>query len=230
MNQEIDNIESNGKVDLFSNGFRKRPERILVDYSSGRTKSGKPLGVRIWRPWELTKLISAIPKTQHQIMFNALLYTGGRYVEVDSIKDAEEIVYDGNSISLTPDFISKKPKCKVSYRTIRLNQFGRRAVEQYFKLKLKSKDKTFKYLPDHNTWRENLTRWSIKAKIDPSFVSVKSTRKTWECYLLYTYPQLRDRIFVSQGHTELTAMKSYANFDFSNKDTGDMFGYVAGWC
>jgi len=221
MNEAEENNKSNGYEYELSNGFKHLPDQIIVAYSQGRAyKTGRPLGVRIWRPSELGKLINAIPKKYSRTQFEFLLYTGMRYVEAQALKDRPDL-FDGRTIHLTPDVIAQKKKCKFASRYVILSPIGRRVVSDYLDLK--------KALPNHTTWQENLGRWSVKAKIDPSYVSCKSTRKTWESFLIFTYPMWRDKIFTSQGHTELTALRNYVNLPFTQKDKDDMIAYVAGW-
>jgi len=183
------------------------------------TNSGK-FAVRILRPCELTSLINAIPKDSLRTQFEFLLYTGMRYVEAKNVFGREDI-FDGTQLHLIPGIITEKPKCKMSHRYVKLTPVGRKVTRDFFKLK--------KNYPHMNTWRENLERWAGFAKLDPSYLSVKTTRKTYESYLISIYPQRRDEIFISQGHTELTALKNYINLPFTQKDKEEMIKYVAGW-
>lgn len=189
-------------------------EKIIAPF----TNTGK-FQIRILRPWELKALVQAIPKKESKNQFEFLFYSGMRYVEAQAILDRPDL-FDGEHIHLTPNII-KKPKCTIKDRYVKLNPVGRRVAEDYFKQK--------KPLPHWNTWRENLERWALKGKIDPSFMSVKTTRKTWESYLILTYPQWRDAVFISQGHTELVALRNYVNLPFSQVNKDNMRRYVAGW-
>jgi len=207
------NNERQGFLGKETQGFFQ-PQKIIAPY----TNSGK-FRVRILRPKELEALIKAIPKKYSKTQFEFLFYTGMRYVEAMAVKERSDL-FDGENIHLTPNII-KKPKCKIKDRYVKLNPVGRRVAEDYFNQQ--------KHLPNNNTWRENLERWAINAKIDPSYFSVKSSRKTWESYLIFTYPHLRDAIFVSQGHTELVALRNYVNLPFTQQDKEGMIKYVAGW-
>jgi len=40
-------------------------------------------------------------------------------------------------------------------------------------------------------------------------MSTKTTRKTWESWLVWYYPEKIASIFGSQGHNELTALRHY---------------------
>jgi len=195
-------------------------EKAIVTYSQNRDRHGNLIGVRILRPWEVKKLLDAIPKKYHKIQFEFLLYTGMRYVEAMEIKHRPDL-FEGDNIHLTPELI-RKPKCKIKDRYVKLNPVGRKVAEEYFDLK--------QDLPGHwNAWRDNLKRWAKHAKLDPQHLSVKTTRKTWESYLVFTYPEKRDAIFISQGHTALVALKNYINLPFSEHNKQNMIRYVAGW-
>lgn len=194
-------------------GFFKN-ELIIAPY----THSGK-FRVRILRPWELSQILKAIPKKEYQTMFEFLFYTGMRYIEAQLVKDRYDL-FDGENIHLIPTII-RKPKCTIKDRYINLNPVAQRVAEDYFKLNVS--------LPHNNTWVQNLKRWALNGNIDPSFLSVKTTRKTWESYLMTVYPHLRDKIFINMGHTDLVALKDYVNLPFSQKNKENMMKYVAGW-
>jgi len=206
------NMDSKGFSPDKSKGF-EHIEQIIAPFTSSTR------AVRILRPWELKKLLKAIPRKTSKTQFEFLLYTGMRYVEAKEIIKRRDL-FDGNNIHLTPAFI-RKPKCKIKDRYVKLSPVGVKVAENYFD--------NNKLLPHHNTWRENLERWALLAKIDPSYMSTKTTRKTWESYLIFTYPHLRDAIFVSQGHTELVALRNYVNLPFTQQDKDDMRKFVAGW-
>jgi len=222
--------ETQGFNDNETQGFFGQ-EKLIAPF----TDSGK-YRVRILRPWELEKLVRAIPKKYCKTQFEFLFYTGMRYVEAQAVKYRTDL-FEGDNIHLVPSLI-RKPKCKIKDRYVKLNPVGRRVAEDYFNLK--------KSLPSTITWVENLERWAKKADIpfeyrvvthkDGSrdtvkshFLSAKTLRKTWESYLVFTYPNIKERIFISQGHTELTALKSYINLPFSLKDKEEMLRYVSGW-
>jgi len=195
-----------------SKGFS---ENIIAPFTgSGRER------VRLLRPWELKKLLQAIPKRHHKVMFEFLFYTGMRYIEAREIQSRPDLFSD-SSIHLTPNFI-RKPKCKVKDRYVILNPIGKRVAEDYFRL-----DKS---LPKHwGSWVENLERWCVKAGIDPSYMSTKTTRKTWESYLFTTFPNHREEIYKSIGHTAMTALDFYVGLPYSVENKRNMMKYTAGW-
>lgn len=195
-----------------SKGFS---ENIIAPFTgSGRQR------VRLLRPWEVSKLLKAIPKKYSKVQFEFLFYTGMRYIEAQEIYHRPDLFSDSN-IHLTPELI-RKPKCKIKDRYVILNPVGKKVAEEYFALK--------KQLPRHwGSWVENLQRWCVKAGIDPSYMSTKTTRKTWESYLFTCFPEHRGEIYKSIGHTKETALDFYIGLPFSSENKKNMWRYTAGW-
>jgi len=174
---------------------------------------------RIFRPHEVTKLVRAIPKVVYVDMFEALLYSGCRYIEMKRLYKHPEWFRD-KFIHLTKEG-SRKKKATMSERYVHLNQAGISAIRHFL-----DGDKN---LPTYKAWRENLVRWSENAGISIKLLSPKTTRKTWESWLVWYYPEKIATIFGSQGHTELTALRHYVNLPFTEQDKIDMKRYVEGW-
>lgn len=173
-------------------------------------------GVRIFRPHELTALVNAIPKMDHRIRFETLLYTGSRYIEINWLHKHPD-AFDGNAIKMP----STKTMAREKERYIRLNLNGKRTVTLFLRDK--------QGLPAQSVWDRNLIRWAKKAGIDTSHVSSKSTRKTWESWLVTMYPQNFPQIVLSQGHTRETSMEFYLGLPFNDRDKEDMPFYTQGW-
>jgi len=172
--------------------------------------------VRILRPSEVRKLIDAIPKNINRERFEVLLFTGCRYTElVDAFGKKERI--DGKFLKIK----NTKAKVKEKFRYVRLNNQGLRAVDYFMRHE--------KPLPSYVTWNENLNRWSKKAHLDPKGISVKTTRKTWESWLVTMYPMQITQIFLSMGHESTTALKHYLQLPFTEQDKEDMKYYTDGW-
>ena len=173
-------------------------------------------GVRIFRPHEVRMLLGAIPKVEYKNKFEALLFTGMRYNEMKWLYRNPNH-FNGNTILLP----SLKTRARHKERYVRLNEHGKRAV-QYF---LASK----KNLPSRSGWDNNLKRWCKLAGIDPAGVCAKTTRKTWESWLVTMYPTSTTLIFLSQGHTDLVSMEYYLMLPFSEEDKQEMRFYTDGW-
>jgi len=172
--------------------------------------------VRILRPHEFTALVNAIPKMDHRIRLEALLYTGCRYIELNWLHKHPE-AFDGNSIRMP----STKTQAREKERYIRLNTQGKRTVTFFLR------DKSG--LPAQSVWDRNLIRWAKAGKLDTSHISSKSTRKTWESWLVTMFPTYFTQIVLSQGHTKETSMEFYLGLPFSDKDKEEMKFYTDGW-
>lgn len=179
-------------------------------------ESKKGLPVRVFRPCEVRALVRAIPKNEYKDKFEALLYSGGRYAELKWLFENPKRFQD-ERIHIK----NMKAKVKEAYRWVRLNPQGQRAVENFLRCKTN--------LPSYQIWGDDLKRWCIKAGIQPDSACAKSTRKTIESWLVLCYPHRLSEIFISQGHEEMTALRHYLTFPFSEQDKKDMLYYVEGW-
>ena len=172
--------------------------------------------VAIFRPNEVRKLIYAIPKNVNRERFEVCLFTGCRY---------EELIELHKKVSIINDCAIKvrntKAKAKTKYRYVQLNNQGLRSVDYY----QRHKDS----LPSRQSWNRDLKRWCELAGIDSAGVCAKSTRKTWESWLVTCYSTEIERIFLSQGHSQFVALKHYLMLPFTDQDKGDMLFYVDGW-
>jgi len=174
-------------------------------------------GVRIFRPKEFQALFNAIRKNEHKQMMEALLYTGMRFTEARWLQKNPK-AFDGNSILIS----STKKKARHKERFIRLNDNGKRAVRYFIDMK--------KRLPTNQTWDENLLRWAKYAKLDSEGICAKSTRKTWEAWLMCQYGKEHQiEVFLSIGHTKETALEYYLMLPFDDQEKIQMKYYTDGW-
>lgn len=174
-------------------------------------------GTAIFEPHELRKFIRAIPRTEDKDKFEALLYTGCRYTELQEVHGKYHRIKNGH---LKVKNTKSIPRKKSKFRYVRLNRQGERAVENFFKTD---------GLPNYVSWWQNLKRWCRFAHIDPQGVGIKSTRKTWESYLATIYPEQSNKIFLSQGHSDGVALFHYLTIPFSETDKKEMLYFVEGW-
>jgi len=184
-------------------------DSILHEY-----KKGYP--VRVFRPWEVRALVRSIPKNEYKDKFEALLFSGCRYSEMKWLFD-HPARFKGEHIHMR----NTKALAKEAYRWVRLNMQGQRAVENFLRCKHN--------LPSYPTWNENLKRWCKQGGVDPMSACAKSTRKTLESWLVISFPNRVNEIFISQGHEETTALRHYLTFPFTSNDKQDMMYYVEGW-
>ena len=62
-----------------------------------------------------------------------------------------------------------------------------------------------------------------------AIVSVKTFRKTYESWLVVTYPESIPLIAMCQGHSEPTAMKYYLNIPFDKDEKKEIREHLVGW-
>jgi len=176
---------------------------------------------RVFRPYEVERLLKyGIIKPRHKTMFRALLYTGMRYVEMQRFQKYPEW-FDGDFIHLPNHKASRKHKRKQPDRWVRLNNQGKMVIELFCNL---TED-----LPTYKGWNKNLKTWCKRAEIEDRGVSAKSTRKTWESWLMFTYPTRILDIVGSQGHTTTISIQHYCNMPFTERDKVEIVKYVEGW-
>ena len=171
-------------------------------------------GVRILRPAEANQMISDIPHYSNQVKFKALLYSGMRYAELKRLYDRPEW-FDGQFIHIP----SLKKKARQKERWIRLNGTGKEVINSYLNQE--------SGLPHRVTWFDNLKRWA--ETVGDGGMSLKTTRKTWESWLMFTYPQHKLDIILSQGHTLRISFDHYMNLPFTDEDKVLMDSFVGGW-
>jgi integrase len=177
------------------------------------------VGVRILRPNEWEALLQAVTKKHHRTMLQTLLYTGMRYIELQRFQEYPGW-FTGDFIHL-PKIADRKVHRTQPERWVRLNQQGRIVVEYFLQLKDK--------LPAYQNWRDNMRRWALAAKLSPNGLGVKTTRKTWESWLMFYYPGFMADITLSQGHDTVTSIQHYLNMPFTEVDQLMMKNYVEGW-
>ena len=176
-------------------------------------------GVRILRPAEYQMLRDCVRDLHNQVFLDLLLHTGMRYEEFRRFAAHPEW-YDRETATINLN--SGKPEARQRERWIYLSAPGRNAIEYFQKLKREPSDRT--------VWDINLGRWAKKAGLpEGGCVSAKTTRKTWESWLVTAYPHVIPLIVMSLGHSEITAMGHYLNLPFTAEDKRQMMHYVAGW-
>lgn len=176
-------------------------------------------GVRILRPQEFRLIVEPL-KSDYQIMLKTLLLTGMRYVEARRFQNHPEW-YDGDFVNLPHGSMLKK-KAKMSERSIRLNSLGKTLVPLFLNLDRK--------LPSRSAWRGDLRRWASNVGLKPDGLCAKTTRKTWESWLIFYFGENRIMLIMnSQGHDRTTSISHYQGMPFTEKDKIDMKEYVEGW-
>lgn len=170
-------------------------------------------GVRILRPSEYKELKASVQKRGKQVLMDCLLLTGMRYEEVLRLRHNPDW-FDGDFIHL-PEWAQKKAKRKQLERWIKLSIMGKATLPQLFDI----------VVPPRSTF----DKWLEYNYPLVYGLSAKTFRKTWESWLLFSNPERTMKIALSQGHTELTQLRHYANLPFLDKDKEDMKEWVEEW-
>ena len=175
---------------------------------------------RIFSPNEIDMLLEAIPKEHSRTIFNVMLWTGMRYVEIQRLHGHPEwFIKDRNYIRLDK-IASKKVKRKAEARNIPVAPQLQGELPYFFKNKQP---------PTLQTWDENLKRWALKAGIGPEKISAKSTRKTIEAWM-HTIGMDSIEICTRQGHDSLTALRHYReSISFSPDEISEIERRLSGW-
>lgn len=171
---------------------------------------------RILRPIEY-ELIRAQAPNEHKINLDVLLLTGLRYQEARELQKHPEW-FDGNFVRI-PERKRKRKEVAME-RWVRLSELGKHTLPLFF---------NNKPLPAKQNWGENLKRWALKAGISPEGLGAKTTRKTWESWLVFCFTDKLPLIMQSQGHTVMTSIKHYIGLPFTEEDRKAMEKYVRGW-
>ena len=175
-------------------------------------------GVRILRPSEYDKLREGTRTLENRTRSDALLLTGLRYVEAQRLQGNPDWV-DGRFIHL-PTFAQRKAKRKQKERWVRLSSKGTSLLPYFFKSKP---------LPTWKGWTQNLARWAENSGLDSIGLGPKTLRKSWESWLVASYPERVLEVFLSQGHTQMTALNHYLGLPFTSADKEAMKEWVSGW-
>ncbi len=182
-------------------------------------------GIRILRPCEYDSLLDSIyrknSKYRYREILNALLFTGMRYVELQRfMMNKGWFDKKTRSIYLPPE-ASRKKKRTMKERYVYLSTQGIIHVENFVLY--------VEQMPDRVSLNNVIRYWGKKAGLGDKGLSVKTFRKTWESWLVVSYPTALPLIAMSQGHTLFTAMEHYLNIPFSREDIEEIRIRTAGW-
>jgi len=176
--------------------------------------------IRILTPNEYQLLLDNIPKRSHKALFELLMMTGMRYIEVQRLYDHPEWYNEKKNIVHLPQEAQLKVKRKQLERTIYPlpNEF--KYIWQNFIEGSKP--------PEKCTWNQNLQRWAKNAGIEPYGISAKTTRKTIESWCI-AGGVLESAVCLRQGHDNLTSMRHYQGLAFDDHELQDIRSKLKDW-
>jgi integrase len=167
----------------------------------------------------------------HRLLFKVLLLTGMRHVEMERFVDLGLIWYEQRRSSIViPEEEVLKVRVKVRRRNIPLSDAGIVAVEELAALWDSQHEKHKIQLAHRASWGGSIHLAAAKAGLPrPETITPKCTRKTWESWLLATYPQSEAMIALAMGHTANTAIKHYVGLGFSGWEIGEIKDFTKGF-
>ena len=185
-------------------------------------------GSRILTPNEADRIRNVIRKPSSRALFDLLLYTGLRLSEVKQLNDNPQL-FDQERRTIT--IRSGKAKATQRSRNVTLSDKGLEALTAYL---------LNPAVPNSpSAWQMNLLRWSRQAHLqeipgespgsNPYGITVRTSRKSWESWLLTAFPDKAAYIALSQGHTESTALRHYLNLSFTMAEKDTIMKEVRGW-
>lgn len=175
---------------------------------------------RILRPSEF-EAIRSVASPSYRALFDVALLTGMRVVELRLFLQ-NPTWYDGKFIHLPRVAISKK-RTTIKQRWVHLSTRGRALVDNINQLVRGDQ------IPTETALIGYLKRCAARAGINTTGLNMKMFRKTWESWLISYYPDRKEEIFLSQGHTDLTALRHYVNLPFTDVDRAGMKEWTEGW-
>lgn len=181
-------------------------------------------GIAILTSAEYDQLRSVV-KPEFKILLDVLLVTGMRYEEARKFQKHRDWYEANKKVIHLPREADQKRKRTSPGRYIYLSTYGNWVIEQFF-------DHETNPYPTYQVFDVNLKRWVKKAGLqllEGISISVKTFRKTWECWLVRSYPDRIALIALSQGHTELVAMNHYIGIPFSAEEIEAIKEKTAGW-
>jgi len=176
-------------------------------------------GTRILTPGEYDALLSAVKKQDYRIILATALVTGMRYVELQRLQRRRDWFIPERRCIHLPAEAQRKPARVFRERYVHLPSWGVEVVRMFFYVRP---------LPHIRHFNMLLRGWAART-IGMRGVSAKTFRKTWECWLAVSYPDMLDLVAMNQGHTNLTALRHYLQLPFSEAEKAEIKNRTAGW-
>ena len=76
---------------------------------------------------------------------------------------------------------------------------------------------------------ETIKKIRDQVQLTTNGMSVKVFRKTWECWLIWSYPHLESMIIDNQGHSRGVAISHYRSLTFDKEDIEQARKFTKGW-
>jgi integrase len=177
-------------------------------------------GIRILTPKNYEAIRNCIKQDQHKTIFDVLLVTGMRYIEMLRLYEHREWYNERRNIIHLSEEAQRKHKRRQLERTIHpLPSMFNYILKDFF---------NGKQPPLEATWNKNIQRWAIEAGLQPYGVSAKTTRKTIESWSIAA-GILESTVCLRQGHDNLTSMRHYQGLAFNESEVNDIKKQLIAW-
>lgn len=192
-------------------GF-KHPEPLFVTTRKGHR-------TRILTPTEYDSLTHSMTKLRLKTIFEILMWSGMRYVELQRLHANPEWVLKGRNVIHLPYVAQKKVKRSQVERYIHIVPQISNLLPYFFDNKKPS---------TYANWHKYLQRTCVLANLNPSGVNVKTTRKTIESWMIVAGIPV-NQICLWQGHDHLTSMNYYQGLAFTDSEKNEIQKRLSGW-
>lgn len=177
--------------------------------------------IRVLTPAEYRAIYFAAEKTSNQVVLDCLLMTAGRITELKEMQINRQLFnFEGRCICIR-EHNKKRVEKGIRDRYIHLSIKGAEAVRNFL-------DNRYN-IPSYQTIGGNLRKWASKVNVDPSSLSAKVLRKTYESWLVFYMPEKSLSILQSTGHTQEVALGHSLILPFIENDRIGMREYMEGW-
>jgi integrase len=181
---------------------------------------------RILTPSQYFRLREKLdPNIGYQLIIDVLLNTGLRIVEFWALVENPRWYHSSSRvIDLPKEGSSKKVKCEVEDRTIRLTESGCKALDTLFGAKIKFRER--------DAMGNALKRAAIKAGFGAKGINNKMFRKMLASYLVDCRKELGIdtlEICANLGHDEKTLRKHYFGVGFNEQEHVEILEFLKGW-
>lgn len=188
-------------------------------------------GSRVLTPAEANAIRSVISKPSSRALFDLMIYTGLRFSEVRQLAESP-VIFDEERRRLYIRSTKPKAKVKAPERGVVLGDRGLAAVRSFLATGAKVPASV-------SAWQQNLIRWAAAAGLaplptattpsNPTGITVRTSRKSWESWLLAACPDRIVQITLSQGHSETVALRHYLSAAWTDDEIEAIRLEVAGW-
>lgn len=170
-------------------------------------------GTRILTPAEYHTLLNAIPKPHHRTMFLVCFWSGMRYIEVQRLHANPDWWSPERRSIHIPESGCRKGARRVLERLITPTPSPLESeLSQFFQNDAP---------PVQKVWNHNLQRWMQRAGLDPDGISSKTTRKSFEAWLITARVPF-DEVCLRQGHDQLSPLMYYLKLAFTKQETEEI--------